>query len=128
MLITAGPTNEPIDPVRFISNRSSGKMGIALAIEAANQGAKVDLVLGPTNLDCKHANITMHKIETAEQMYRKVDAIFDTTDISIFAAAVADYTPEVVAKNKIKKFRYELKYFIEKTTDILAVMGKKEKS
>ena len=62
ILITAGPTHEPIDPVRFISNRSSGKMGISLAIEAANQGAKVDLVLGPTNIECKHTNITIHNI------------------------------------------------------------------
>ena len=128
MLITAGPTHEPIDPVRFIGNRSSGKMGVALAIEAANQGAKVDLVLGPTSLDCKHENITIHKIETAEQMYRKVDAIFDTTDISIFAAAVADYTPEVVAKNKIKKSDASLSLSLIKTTDILAVMGEKKRA
>jgi phosphopantothenoylcysteine decarboxylase/phosphopantothenate--cysteine ligase len=128
ILITAGPTNEPIDPVRFIGNRSSGKMGIALAIEAANQGAKVDLVLGPTNLDCKHANITVHKIETAEQMYRKVDAIFDATDISIFAAAVADYTPEVVAENKIKKSAMRLSISLINTTDILAAMGEKKRA
>jgi phosphopantothenoylcysteine decarboxylase / phosphopantothenate---cysteine ligase len=127
-LITAGPTHESIDPVRFIGNHSSGKMGIALAIEAANQGAKVDLVLGPTSLDCKHANITIHKIETAEQMYRKVDAIFDATDISIFAAAVADYTPEVVAKNKIKKSDASLSLMMIKTTDILAVMGEKKRA
>ena len=128
MLITAGPTHEPIDPVRFIGNRSSGKMGIALAIEAANQGAKVDLVLGPTSLDCKHANITIHKIETAEQMYRKVDAIFDTTDISIFAAAVADYSPEVIAKNKIKKSDASIRISLIKTIDILAAMGGKKRA
>ena len=128
LLITAGPTYEPIDPVRFIGNHSSGKMGVALAIEAANQGAKVDLVLGPTSLDCKHANITIHKIETAEQMYRKVDAIFDAADISIFAAAVADYTPEVVAKNKIKKSDASLSLMMIKTTDILAVMGEKKRA
>ncbi len=128
VLITAGPTHEPIDPVRFISNRSSGKMGIALAIEAANQGAKVDLVLGPTSLDCKHVNITIHKIETAEQMYRKVDAIFDATNISIFAAAVADYTPEVVAKNKIKKSDMSLGIALIKTIDILAIMGGKKRT
>jgi phosphopantothenoylcysteine decarboxylase/phosphopantothenate--cysteine ligase len=128
ILITAGPTHEPIDPVRFIGNRSSGKMGIALAIEAANQGAKVDLVLGPTNLDCKHENITIHKIETAEQMYRKVDAIFDAADISIFAAAVSDHTPEFVAENKIKKSDTNLSLSLSKTTDILAVMGKKKRA
>jgi phosphopantothenoylcysteine decarboxylase/phosphopantothenate--cysteine ligase len=128
MLITAGPTNEPIDPVRFIGNRSSGKMGISLAVEAANQGAKVDLVLGPTNLDCKHENITIHKIETAEQMYRKVDAIFDATDISVFAAAVSDYTPEVVAKDKIKKCDTSLSISLTNTIDILAVMGEKKRA
>ena len=127
ILITAGPTHEPIDPVRFISNRSSGKMGIALALEAANQGAKVDLVLGPISLDCKHVNITVHKIETAEQMYRQVDAIFDAADISIFTAAVADYTPEVVAENKIKKLDKSLSISLTKTTDILAVMGEKKR-
>ena len=127
VLITAGPTHEPIDPVRFIGNRSSGKMGIALALEAANQGAKVDLILGPTSLDCKHANITTYKIETAGQMYSKVDALFSNSDISIFAAAVADYSPEVVAENKIKKSGLDLSISLSKTTDILAEMGAKKK-
>lgn len=127
VLITAGPTHEPIDPVRFIGNRSSGKMGIALALEAANQGAKVDLVLGPTSLEYKHANITTYKIETAEQMYNQVDALFSDSDISIFAAAVADYSPEVVAENKIKKSVLDLSISLSKTTDILAEMGVRKK-
>tara|TARA_B110000008_G_scaffold239784_1_gene246708 strand:- start:29968 stop:31164 length:1197 start_codon:yes stop_codon:yes gene_type:complete len=127
VLITAGPTHEPIDPVRFIGNRSSGKMGIALALEAANQGAKVDLVLGPTSLEYKHANITTYKIETAEQMYNQVDALFSDSDISIFAAAVADYSPEVVAENKIKKSGLDLSISLSKTTDILAEMGVRKK-
>ena len=126
VLITAGPTHEPIDPIRFIGNRSSGKMGIALALEAANQGAKVNLILGPTSLDSKHANITIYKIETAEQMYRKVDAIFNDSDISIFSAAVADYSPEEVAENKIKKSDTTLSISLKKTTDILAEMGKRK--
>ena len=126
VLITAGPTHEPIDPVRFIGNRSSGKMGIALAIEAANQGAKVNLVLGPTSLDCQHANITTYKVETAEEMYNKVDAIFNDSDISIFAAAVADYSPEFVADNKIKKSDTSLSISLAKTTDILAEMGNRK--
>ena len=126
VLITAGPTHEPIDPVRFIGNRSSGKMGIALAIEAANQGAKVNLVLGPTSLDCQHANITTYKVETAEEMYRKVDAIFNDSDISIFAAAVADYSPEFVADNKIKKSDTSFSISLAKTTDILAEMGNRK--
>jgi len=127
VLITAGPTHEPIDPVRFIGNRSSGKMGIALALEAAKQGAKVDLVLGPTSLEYKHANITTYKIETAEQMYNQVDALFSDSDISIFAAAVADYSPEVVAENKIKKSGLDLSISLSKTTDILAEMGVRKK-
>ncbi len=127
VLITAGPTHEPIDPVRFIGNRSSGKMGIALALEAANQGAKVDLVLGPISLEYKHANITTYKIETAEQMYNQVDALFSDSDISIFAAAVADYSPEVVAENKIKKSGLDLSISLSKTTDIFAEMGVRKK-
>ena len=127
VLITAGPTHEPIDPVRFIGNRSSGKMGIALALEAANQGAKVDLVLGPISLEYKHANITTYKIETAEQMYNQVDALFSDSDISIFAAAVADYSPEVVAENKIKKSGLDLSISLSKTTDILAEMAVRKK-
>ena len=127
VLITAGPTHEPIDPVRFLGNRSSGKMGMALALETANQGAKVNLVLGPTNLDCKHANITIHKVETAKQMYSKVGTLFSDANISIFAAAVADYSPEVVAENKIKKSDTSLSISLKKTTDILAEMGAKKK-
>ena len=128
VLITAGPTHEPIDPVRFIGNRSSGKMGIALALEAANQGAKVELVLGPTSLDCTHTNITISKVETAAQMHKQVDVLFSDSDISIFAAAVADYSPEVVAENKIKKSDKNLSISLEKTTDILAEMGGRKKT
>jgi len=128
VLITAGPTHEPIDPVRFIGNRSSGKMGIALALEAANQGAKVNLVLGPTSLDCTHTNITIYKVETAAQMHKQVDVLFSDSDISIFAAAVADYSPEVVAENKIKKSDKNLSISLEKTTDILAEMGGRKKT
>jgi phosphopantothenoylcysteine decarboxylase / phosphopantothenate---cysteine ligase len=127
MLITAGSTHEPIDPVRFIGNHSSGKMGISLAIEAADQGAKVDLVLGPTSIECKHTNITIHKIETAEEMYKQVDSIFESADISIFSAAVADYTPKFVSRNKIKKTDESLSISLERTTDILAAMGRRKR-
>ena len=123
VLITAGPTYEAIDPVRFIGNLSSGKMGIALALEAAKQGAIVKLVLGPTYLDCNHSNISVHKVESANEMYNKVNALFPNSDISIFAAAVADYTPENVAKNKIKKSDNNISISLVKTTDILAEMG-----
>jgi phosphopantothenoylcysteine decarboxylase/phosphopantothenate--cysteine ligase len=127
VLITAGPTHEPIDPVRFIGNKSSGKMGIALALEAANQGAKVNLVLGPTHLDCKHANITIYKVENAEQMHKQVNSHFSSTDIGIFAAAVADYSPEFTAENKIKKQTENINISLKKTADILAEMGSKKK-
>jgi phosphopantothenoylcysteine decarboxylase/phosphopantothenate--cysteine ligase len=126
VLITAGPTHESIDPVRFIANRSSGKMGIALAIEAANNGALVILVLGPTHLECIHTNIKVYKVITASQMYEQVNACFSTSDIGIFAAAVADYKPSIVAINKIKKSDNNLNISLEKTVDILAEMGSKK--
>ena len=126
VLITAGPTHESIDPVRFIANRSSGKMGIALAIEAANKGALVSLVLGPTHLECNHTNIKVYKVITASQMYEQVNAYFSTSDIGIFTAAVADYKPNIVAKNKIKKSDNNLNISLEKTVDILAEMGNKK--
>ena len=126
VLITAGPTHESIDPVRFIANRSSGKMGIALAIEAANNGALVKLILGPTHLECNHANITVYKVITASQMHEKVNAHFSKTDIGIFAAAVADYKADFVAKNKINKSDSILNISLKKTVDILAEMGNKK--
>jgi len=122
VLITAGPTFEAIDPVRFIGNRSSGRMGIALALECANNGAKVDLVLGPTNLECKHTNVTTYKVESANEMYDTVNNNFKTSDISIFTAAVSDYTPETVASNKIKKSEERMSIQLVKTTDILTEM------
>ena len=126
VLITAGPTHESIDPVRFIANHSSGKMGIALAIEAANNGALVSLVLGPTHLECKHANVTVYKVDTASQMHKQVNVHFPKTEIGIFAAAVADYKPVLVAKNKIKKSDSNFSISLEKTVDILAEMGNKK--
>ena len=126
VLITAGPTHESIDAVRFIANRSSGKMGIALAIEAANKGALVSLVLGPTHLECNHTNIKVYKVITASQMYEQVNAYFSTSDIGIFTAAVADYKPNIVAKNKIKKSDDNLNISLEKTVDILEEMGNKK--
>ena len=82
VLITAGPTYEPIDPVRFIGNRSSGKMGVSLAIECANNGANVNLVLGPSNLDVKHSNINIHRVETANEMLNKVRVYFKESNLS----------------------------------------------
>ena len=128
VLITAGPTHESIDPVRFIANRSTGKMGIALAIAAANNGALVNLILGPTHLECNHVNIKVHKVITASQMHHQVNNHFSNTDIGIFSAAVADYKPEIVAENKIKKSNRNLNISFKKTIDILAEVGFKKKN
>jgi phosphopantothenoylcysteine decarboxylase/phosphopantothenate--cysteine ligase len=126
VLITAGPTYEAIDPVRFIGNRSSGKMGIALALECANNGAKVTLVLGPSYIDVKHSNISVHKIESAYEMLEIVNNNFKSSDISIFTAAVADYAPNSIAKNKIKKSDKDLTISLSKTTDIVSEMALKK--
>ena len=126
VLITAGPTYEAIDPVRFIGNRSSGKMGIALALECANNGAKVNLVLGPSHIVVKHSNISVSKVESASEMLKMVNSYFKSSDIAIFAAAVADYTPSIVAKNKIKKSDEKLTISLLKTTDILSEMALKK--
>ena len=126
VLITAGPTYEAIDPVRFIGNRSSGKMGIALALECANNGAKVNLVLGPSHIVVKHSNISVSKVESASEMFKMVNSYFKSSDIAIFAAAVADYTPSIVAKNKIKKSDEKLTISLLKTTDILSEMALKK--
>ena len=124
ILITAGPTYQAIDPVRFIGNFSTGKMGIALANEAVRQGAEVHLVLGPSaekNIDNK---IHLHKVVSAQQMYEAAVAQFETCDMAILAAAVADYTPAEVAPQKIKKKGDELILTLIPTVDILASLGK----
>ena len=126
VLITAGPTYEAIDPVRFIGNRSSGKMGIMLAIESANSGAKVDLVLGPSALDCEHTNIKVHKVRSASDMFTKVNILFPESDISIFAAAVSDYAPKK-EDHKIKKSSNLLSIDFEQTKDILSLMCTRKK-
>lgn len=124
ILITAGPTYQAIDPVRFIGNFSTGKMGIAIANEAVRQGAEVHLVLGPSaekNIDNK---IHLHKVVSAQQMYKAAVAQFETCDMAILAAAVADYTPAEVAPQKIKKKGDELTLTLIPTIDILASLGK----
>ena len=126
VLITAGPTYEAIDPVRFICNRSSGKMGIALALECAKNGAKVNLVLGHSHIAVKHSNISVSKVESASEMLKIVNSYFKSSDIAIFAAAVADYTPSIVAKNKIKKSDEKLTISLLKNTDILSEMALKK--
>lgn len=123
ILITAGPTREAIDPVRYISNRSSGKMGYALANAALSAGAQqVTLISGPVNLSTA-PGITVHLVESASQMYSKVMEQVAHCDIFIAAAAVADYTPQVTEARKIKKLQTETVLGLQKTQDILAAVA-----
>lgn len=128
VLVTAGPTYEAIDPVRFIGNRSSGKMGIAIAKVLAERGATVNLVLGPANLTSKHRNITVYGVESAEEMYTQSLSIFPSCDIAILAAAVSDYRPKTVADQKIKKAGESLTIELTRTPDIAATLGQQKRS
>lgn len=119
-LITAGPTFEPIDPVRFIGNHASGKMGFALATAAAQQGAKVTLVSGPSSEIINHPNITRHSVQSSDDMFEVCQRVFDTADVFIAAAAVADYKPAIVSDEKIKKKDHDMSLPLVKTVDILA--------
>ena len=123
VLITAGPTYEAIDPVRFIGNHSSGKMGFELAKAAANLGAEVILISGPTNQRVNHGLINVVNVVSAQDMYDAAHKDFKTVDIAICAAAVADYKPKTVATNKIKKKDATLTLELEKTKDVLASLG-----
>src|SRR6478672_2540622 len=128
ILITAGPTYEAIDPVRFIGNHSSGKMGYDIAARAAELGASVILISGPTHLTAKHSNINLIRVVAAEEMYLECHKWFDGVDVAIAAAAVADYKPATVASQKIKKSESSLHIELEKTQDILASLGKIKKN
>lgn len=128
VLITAGPTYEPIDPVRFIGNHSSGLMGFELAKAAANQGAKVVLVSGPTHLRIQHSSIDLINIMTADEMYKAVHEHYHSTDIAICAAAVADYRPKSAAHQKIKKHEDQLTIELIKNKDILLSLGEQKKN
>ena len=128
LLINAGPTREPLDPVRFLSNYSSGKMGIALADAAAGYGAIVELVLGPVSLSPKNSSIEIINVSTAETMASECIARFADCDIAILAAAVADFTPIEVLNTKIKKDETELVLRLKPTTDIAATLGKVKKA
>lgn len=123
VMITAGPTHEAIDPVRFIGNQSSGKMGFELAECAARRGADVLLITGPTALKAQHSNITLHAVTTAEEMYEAAHSGFGEMDFVISAAAVADYRPKKVAAEKIKKQEEDLVLSLVKNKDILASLG-----
>ncbi|REE08283.1 phosphopantothenoylcysteine decarboxylase/phosphopantothenate--cysteine ligase [Winogradskyella pacifica] len=127
VLITAGPTYEAIDPVRFIGNHSSGKMGFEIAKAASNLGAEVVLVTGPTHQKIIHNLVTVTPVITAEDMYNEVHKHFNTSDIAILSAAVADYRPKNVADQKIKKKETTFTIELEKTKDILKSLGEIKK-
>lgn len=126
ILITAGPTYEAIDPVRFIGNHSSGKMGFALAEIAAELGAEVFLISGPTHLGTSDTKIKLVRVVSNEEMYAEVNKYFAEVDVVIAAAAVADYRPKEVALQKIKKNSEYLTLELVKTTDILASLGERK--
>lgn len=124
VLVTAGPTYEAIDPVRFIGNHSSGKMGYAIAEELANQGANVNLVTGPTHQHTNHPAISVKKVTSAAEMYTACAQFFPQSDITVLAAAVADYRPAERAEQKIKKKDETLTLALTKTQDIAESLGK----
>jgi phosphopantothenoylcysteine decarboxylase/phosphopantothenate--cysteine ligase len=125
-LITAGPTYENIDPVRFIGNHSSGKMGFEIAKNAAKRGAEVILISGPSSEKVEDKNITLHKVTSAQEMFDEVFKYYGNTDVAIMSAAVADYTPKVKATEKIKKSENELTIELVKNKDILRAMGEQK--
>lgn len=127
VLITAGPTYEKIDPVRFIGNYSSGKMGYALAEECAECGAEVELVSGPVSINLNRANIHITKVESAAQMYAAAVNAFPKTDIAILCAAVADFTPRETKDVKIKREKGDMAIQLVPTKDIAAELGQMKK-
>jgi phosphopantothenoylcysteine decarboxylase / phosphopantothenate---cysteine ligase len=122
VLVTAGPTYEAIDPVRFIGNHSSGKMGVAIANEFQKRGAEVTLVLGPS-AETTFSNMNVVRVKTAEEMFEACVSVFDKMDMAIMSAAVADYTPTIVAEEKIKKEHGHFSIELKKTKDILKHLG-----
>ena len=128
VLVTAGPTYEALDPVRFIGNRSSGKMGVAIADALAQRGAEVILILGPSKIKTDTPSVKTIKVESAQQMYEAAIAHFDTCDAAILAAAVADYRPKHVSDIKIKKKDDNFTIELEKTPDIAAALGNRKQA
>lgn len=126
IMITAGPTHESIDPVRFIGNHSSGKMGFALAEAMSHLGAEVTLISGPTQETTTLPNIKLLPVLSAEEMFEQADSIFPGCDIAIFAAAVADYTPKIKQDKKVKKTTSSLNLELIRTKDIAKELGQKK--
>jgi len=127
VLITAGPTHEALDPVRFIGNRSSGKMGLALAEECVSRGAEVTLVLGPVSIKIDAKISRLIKVQSAQDMYEAANLHFDNSDLVIFAAAVADYMPATISDKKIKKTGNDMRIELVKTIDIATTIGARKK-
>lgn len=127
-LVTAGPTYEAIDPVRFIGNRSSGKMGIAIAEELGRRGAKVTLILGPSSLTVNNYVDQVIRVESADDMLEAVKLVMPEAQLGIFAAAVADYKPVKVESQKIKKNDDQYMLKLIKNTDILLYVGSQKRS
>lgn len=128
ILVTAGPTYESIDPVRFIGNHSSGKMGYAIAEELANQGAEVELISGPVKIKTSHKNIRVTKVFSAQEMYENAIKIFPNCDAAIMNAAVADYTPKETTNQKIKEKTNSIQLELIPTKDIALELGKMKKT
>ena len=126
VLITAGPTYEAIDPVRFIGNHSTGKMGYAIAEEFAHRGAQVDLVSGPVSIKATHPNINLIMVNSADEMFENASKCFDGADIAIMSAAVADYKPLTAATQKIKKTEESLEIKLQPNVDILRSLSTKK--
>lgn len=124
ILITAGPTREAIDPVRYISNHSSGKMGYAIAEECLRKGAEVFLVSGPVCSELKHPRLQLVKVNTAAEMYLACCRFFEQADVAVFAAAVADYRPAKIAEQKLKKDESSFTIQLVKNVDIAFEFGK----
>lgn len=127
VMITAGPTYEPIDPVRFIGNHSTGKMGFALAHCFADQGAEVQLISGPTSLKLNHPLVHITNVMTAHQMFEACQEYAEQSDIWVFSAAVADYRPKEVSGSKIKKNEDTFTIELVKNVDIAATLGKQKR-
>lgn len=124
VMITAGPTYEKIDPVRFIGNYSSGKMGYAIAEECANRGAQVTLISGPVSINCGHNGVDLIRVESAEEMYKVSVQKFTKSDVAILSAAVADYAPVEIATSKIKREKQDIPVILlKKNPDIAASLG-----
>lgn len=127
VMMTSGPTHESIDPVRFIGNHSTGKMGKAIALELANRGAEVEFISGPAAHAPHHPLIRVTKVTSAEEMFEAAKAYFETSDIGIFTAAVADYKPETMATSKLKKKEQALQITLVPNPDIASQLGAMKK-